>query len=106
MPKLIRLYIVNIFYGFLLALVFTGTLVAFDVGHLRHLLTSVSSGWIAGLGLLFLNTLLFAGVQFAIAVMRMAEPTRRSPPGGKRQRSAPAAAIPALAAALPARKQR
>jgi len=106
MPKLIRLYIVNIFYGFLLALVFTGTLVAFDVGHLRHLLTSVSAGWIAGLGLLFLNTLLFAGVQFAIAVMRMAEPTRRSPPGAKRQRSAPTAAVPALAAALSARKQR
>lgn len=84
MPKLVRLYIVNVLIGLCLAVVFTGLLVALDVAHLRHLILSSPSGWLAALMLVVFNTIVFAGVQFGIAVMRMAEPPE-PPSGGKRQ---------------------
>lgn len=73
MPKLIRLYIVNIAIGFVLAVIFVAGLIAFDIVQLRHLITSVAGGWVAVLMLIVFHTVLFAGVQFAIAVMSMAE---------------------------------
>ncbi|WP_207630165.1 hypothetical protein [Paracoccus xiamenensis] len=73
MPKLVRLYIVNIAVGFLLAVIFTAALIGLNIGNLRHLVTSVSAGWVAVAMLIAFHTVLFAGVQFAIAVMRMAE---------------------------------
>lgn len=83
MPELIRLYVRNIFFGFLLAVAFTVALVGLDVAHLRHLTLETPGGWLAILMLIVFNTIVFAGVQFAIAVMRMAEP-RTPPHGGKR----------------------
>ncbi|WBU61354.1 hypothetical protein [Paracoccus albus] len=73
MPKLIRLYIVNVAIGFALAVVFTALLIAFDVAHLRHLVFASGSGVVAVFMLIVFHTVLFAGVQFAIAVMSMAE---------------------------------
>lgn len=73
MPKLIRLYIVNVAIGFALAVIFTALLIAFDVAHLRHLVFSSGSGGVAVFMLVIFHTVLFAGVQFAIAVMSMAE---------------------------------
>lgn len=73
MPKLVRLYIVNIAIGFLLAVIFTTALISLNIANLRHLVTSVSAGWVAVAMLVAFHTVLFAGVQFAIAVMRMAE---------------------------------
>lgn len=84
MPKLVRLYIINIAIGFLLAVIFTALLVGLDIGNLRDLVTTVSGGWLAVLMLVVFHTVLFAGVQFAIAVMRMAEPDD-TPRGGLRQ---------------------
>lgn len=81
MPKLIRLYIVNIAIGFLLAVIFTAALIGLNIANLRHLVTSVSSGWVAVAMLVAFHTVLFAGVQFAIAVMRMAEDPGRPGPG-------------------------
>lgn len=102
MPELIRLYIRNIFFGFLLAVAFTGLLVGLDVAHLRHLTLETSGGWLA-LGLLVvLNTIVFAGVQFAIAIMRMAEPEDR-PRGGTR---APVIRAEPVAVPVPARARR
>ena len=83
MPELIRLYIRNIFFGFLLAVVYTVALVGLDVANLRHLTLETSGGWLAILMLVVFNTIVFAGVQFAIAIMRMAEPEDR-PRGGNR----------------------
>ena len=83
MPKLIRLYIVNIAIGFLLAVIFTVALIAFNVGNLHHLVTSVRSGWVAVAMLVAFHTVLFAGVQFAIAVMRLAENPETPGPGRK-----------------------
>ena len=74
MPKLIRLYIINCAIGFGIAAAFVAGLLARDVAHLRHLVFGSPMGWLAGLMLVLSNGVVFAGVQFAIAVMRMAEP--------------------------------
>ncbi len=100
MPELVRLYIRNIVYGFLLAVVFTGLLIWLDIAHLRHLVMAVKGGWLAIVMLVVFNTIVFAGVQFAIAVMAMAE--KGDPPAsGLRQhdvaRSEPAT-VPAASA--------
>lgn len=80
MPKLIKLYIVNVAYGFVLSVVFLGLLLWQDVAGLRHLILETELGWVAAIMMIVMNGVVFAGVQFAIAVMRMAEdpegPTR------------------------------
>ncbi len=83
MPKLVRLYLVNIAFGFLLAVIFTAALIGLNIANLRHLVTSVSAGWVAVAMLVAFHTVLFAGVQFAIAVMRMAEDPGKPRPGRK-----------------------
>jgi len=83
MPKLIRMYIKNVLIGFVIAAVFVAMLIAFDVGGLRHLLTSSSAGYMAIAMLWFANGIVFAGVQFAIAVMAMREKDS-GPRGGTR----------------------
>ena len=99
MPRLIRLYLVNIAIGFLLAVIFTAGLVGLNVGNLRHLITSVSGGWLAVAMLIAFHTVLFSGVQFAIAVMRLAEDPETPGPGRRirvwrRAGQLPVAAIP------------
>lgn len=84
MPRLVRLYLINIAIGFLLALAFTGLLLWLDVAHLRRLIMGSSVGWLAALMLVVFNTIVFAGVQFGIAIMRMAEDD--GPKGGNRAR--------------------
>lgn len=100
MPALVRLYIVNVAIGFGLACVFTGLLIGFNIANLRHLVMSANGGWIAVVMMLTFNTVVFAGVQFAIAVMSMAEPDN-PPRGGLRQhvgRALRAVPVPARAA--------
>jgi hypothetical protein len=82
MPKLVRLYIVNVLIGFALALVFVIGLVWLDVANLRHLILDTSSGPLAFVLLVLSNGVVFAGVQFGIAVMRLAEDDR-GPKGGR-----------------------
>ncbi|MGV8955878.1 MAG: hypothetical protein ACOH2M_32595 [Cypionkella sp.] len=80
MPKLIKLYITNVAYGFALSAVFLALLLWTDVGGLRHLIFGSDIGGIAAVMMFVMNGVVFASVQFAIAVMRMAEdpegPTR------------------------------
>lgn len=83
MPELVRMYIKNVLIGFGIAAVFVALLMIFDVGGLRHLLTSSSAGYLAIVMLWFANGIVFAGVQFAIAVMAMRE-TDNGPRGGTR----------------------
>jgi hypothetical protein len=83
MPKLIKLYIVNVAYGFALSVVFLGLLLWQDVAGLRHLIFSSEIGWVAALMMIVMNGVVFAGVQFAIAVMRLAEDPD-GPKGGSR----------------------
>lgn len=85
MPKLIRLYIVNVLIGFAIAGLFVAMLLWLDVAHLRHLILTSDKGWLALLVLWFANGIVFAGVQFAIAVMRMKDDDDDDHHGGLRQ---------------------
>ncbi len=44
MPKLVRLYVVNVLIGFALALAFVTALVWLDVANLRHLILETDKG--------------------------------------------------------------
>lgn len=83
MPKLVRLYIRQILVGFGLSAVFVSALLYTNVANLWHLVTSSDIGWIAVAMLFMFNGLVFAGVQFAITIMRM-EHEDDEPKGGKR----------------------
>ena len=83
MPELVRLYIKNVIMGFGLSAVFVGALLYLNVGNLWHLISTSNVGWIALVMLLFFNGVVFAGVQFAITIMRM-EAQDDEPRGGKR----------------------
>ena len=71
MPKLIRMYIVNVLIGFAIAAAFVAMLLYFNIANLWHLVTHSDIGWLAVLILWISNGVIFAGVQFGIAVMRM-----------------------------------
>lgn len=92
MPKLVRLYVVSVATGFALAAVFVALLLAFDVGGLRGLVRKSDQGLLAVGMLVFFNGIAFAGAQFAIAVMRLAEPADRGPRGPLRPIPVPVAA--------------
>lgn len=98
MPKLVRLYIHNVAIGFGLALGFVTLLVWLDVANLRHLILETELGWLAFGMMVLANGVVFAGVQFAIAVMAMAEkddtPSRGRPLRATHQPVRVAAAAP------------
>ncbi len=87
MPKLVRFYIRHVLIGWAIAAAFVAMLVYFNVAGLRHLILETDQGWIAGLMLFVSNGVVFAGVQFGIAVMLLAEDDS-GPRGGRRQRVA------------------
>ncbi|WP_372884180.1 hypothetical protein [Shimia sp.] len=84
MPPLVRLYIRQVITGFGLSAIFVAPLLYFDVANLWHLVRSTSGGGVAVVMLVVFNGIVFAGVQFAIAVMGLAE--GGGPGGGRRQR--------------------
>jgi hypothetical protein len=102
MPKLVRLYIVSVAIGFAVALAFAVGLVWLDVANLRHLILMTDSGPMAFFLLVVFNGIVFGGVQFAIAVMRLAEDDR-GPRGG---RPVPVATMIPIRVAAVARKRR
>lgn len=73
MPKLIRLYITQVLIGFAISAVFVALLLWANVANLAHLVTQTDGGFIALFALWFLNGIVFAGVQFGISIMRMAQ---------------------------------
>lgn len=83
MPKLIRLYVLQVLAGFGLSAVFVGLLLWLNVANLWHLVTSSEAGMLAVFLLWLFNGLVFAGVQFAISIMRMQD-ADTPPSGGKR----------------------
>lgn len=74
LPRLVRLYIVQCLIGFGLSGLFAALLLWFDVAGLRGLMLGTQGGLMALFLLFLFNGLVFAGVQFAITIMRMAEP--------------------------------
>lgn len=89
MPKLIRMYIVNVLIGFGIAAAFVGMLLYFNIANLWHLVSHSDKGWLAVLILWFANGIVFAGVQFAIAVMKLKDDDDDEPRGGLRERIMP-----------------
>ena len=83
MPKLVRLYIKSCAIGFALAVGFVVALVVMDVAGLQHLILSTEMGWIAALMMIVFNGVVFSGMQFAIAIMLMAEDDDTPPRGGR-----------------------
>lgn len=83
MPKLVRLYIASVAIGFAISAAFVVGLLAMDVAGLRHLILETDMGWLAGLMMFMFNGIVFAGVQFAIRIMGMAE-RDNGPRGGRR----------------------
>ncbi|MEM1361731.1 MAG: hypothetical protein AAGF94_08450 [Pseudomonadota bacterium] len=82
MPKLIKVYIRQVMVGFLLSAIFVSALLALNVANLWHLVTHVGVGWIAVLMLWIFNGIVFAGVQFALALPR--EESENGRPGKPR----------------------
>jgi hypothetical protein len=92
MPKLVRLYLASVALGFALSAVFLALLVLADVAGLRHLIWHSDMGALAGALLFVMNGVIFAGVQFGIAIMRLSG-DGPAPRGGLR---APHALRPAM----------
>lgn len=102
MPKLVRLYITQCLVGFGISALFTLGLIYFDVMGLKHLFLNSRDGYLGAFMIFFSNGVVFAGVQFAISVMRLKEDDR--PGGGTRL---PLLARPVrVEATAKARKQR
>lgn len=73
MPYIARFYLRHSLIGFAVAAAFVGLLLWFNVANLAYLIFS-SPSWALALFLLwFFNGIVFAGVQFGIAVMAMAD---------------------------------
>ena len=73
MPQLIRLYIRQVLTGFGLSALFVGGLLWFDVARLWSLISASDAGLLAAFLLWLFNGIVFAGVQFGIAIMRLAD---------------------------------
>ena len=82
MPKLVRLYILQVILGFGLSAIFVTLLLYFNVANLWHLVNATTGGFIAAVVLFVLNGIVFAGVQFSITIMRRREDDH--PGGGKK----------------------
>ena len=87
MPALVRLYIRHVLIGFAISSAFCATLVWMNVAGLGHLILETDLGWVAALMMFVSNGVVFAGVQFAIAVMLLAEDDT-GPRGGHRHGAA------------------
>ncbi len=83
MPRLVRLYIRHCAIGYGLSAAFVAMLLWFDVARLWTLASHDSAGALAVVLLWLFNGIVFAGVQFGIAVQRLGrDDTAR--PGGRR----------------------
>jgi hypothetical protein len=100
MPELVRLYIRHCLIGFAIAAVFVAGVLWLNVANLQHLVFNTRGGMLALFMLFFFNGLLFAGVQFAIAVMGMAE--RPDSDGGRPVRLPMADALGPVPVRIPA----
>ena len=95
MPKLVRLYIIQVLIGFALSAVFVALLLWQNVANLGHLVLTSDIGWLAVLMLFVFNGLVFAGVQFSISVMRMGEDDTPKDGGRRDQVISELVAVPA-----------
>ena len=71
LPRIVRLYIVSALNGFGIALGFAALILAFNVGNLRHLVSTSDVGVVAMVAFWVLNGIVFSGVQFAFALAQI-----------------------------------
>lgn len=71
MPELVKMYIRHSLIGFALSAVFVAMLLYFNVVNIWHLVTHTDVGILAVFLLWLFNGIVFAGVQFGIAIMLM-----------------------------------
>lgn len=83
LPRVVRVYVASCLIGFVLAAVFSVLLIGFNVGGLRHLVTTVEGGGLAAFLLFFFNGIVFSGVQFGITVMSIESQPPEKPRGKK-----------------------
>ncbi|MGH1415853.1 MAG: hypothetical protein ACRBB0_20370 [Pelagimonas sp.] len=81
MPGLVKLYIRQVITGFGLSALFVGMLLWANVANLGALIGASDMGWVAVVMLWVFNGIVFAGVQFAIVIMRLGSD---GPTGGRR----------------------
>ncbi len=92
MPKLVKLYIRHTLIGFAISALFVALLLWLNVGNLFALISGSSTGYLAGFMLFMFNGIVFSGVQFGIAIMRMADAPDDTPKGRRERIKAPVAA--------------
>lgn len=68
MPLLIKLYIRQVIIGYVISAAFVAMLMVFDIANLWSLISGSTVGWLALLMLWVFNGIVFAGVQFALAL--------------------------------------
>ena len=71
MPDLIKFYIRQCVIGFGISAVFVGILLYLNVANLGYLVMNSDMGFLAVLLLWVFNGIVFAGVQFGIAIMML-----------------------------------
>lgn len=103
MPKLVRLYILQVLVGFGLSAIFVGLLLWMNVANLWHLVTATSGGTVAVIMLFVFNGIVFAGVQFSITIMRMQGDDK---PGGGKKDDLPVVSARLVPARVTARSRR
>lgn len=101
MPKLIRFYIINCIIGFIVAGIFTAAIMWFNVANLWHLISNSDIGIMAIIVFWVLNGIVFAGVQFGVAIMLMDAPDDKD--DGPRRGMGIPVRVPATAQARSAR---
>ncbi|WP_299354145.1 hypothetical protein [uncultured Shimia sp.] len=103
MPNLVRLYILQVLAGFGLSAVFVGLLMWFNVANLWHLVNATQGGMVAVVMLFMFNGIVFAGVQFSITIMRMAQ---NDTPGGGKKDDLPVMPAPMVPVRVEAKSRR
>ncbi len=83
MPKLIQLYLKHVAIGFAIAAVFVAGLLYLNIANLWQLVSNSDVAVLAVFMMVFVNGIVFSGVQFAIVIMTLPEEDGDS--GGKRQ---------------------
>jgi hypothetical protein len=91
MPQIARFYIRHCLIGFFWAGVFVAALLWWDVARLWTLISGSDVGLLALVLLFVFNGIVFAGVQFGIAIMALAE--RDDGPRGGRGAAQPSGAV-------------
>lgn len=85
----------------MLAALFVGLLLWYNIANLWHLVSTSDKGLLAVVVLWVANGVIFAGVQFGIAVMRMKDDDDDEPRGGNRAPSLEHLAEPVLVRVKP-----